>query len=88
MATFVLVRGQPKVYLKTTADSGVHRRHGFCGDCGTPIYASAVDNPVTLSLRVGGLVQRAALPPVRQIWCSSALDWSADLSGLASRDGQ
>ena len=43
---FVLRSGTPKSYVKT-ADSGNKRRHAFCGDCGTPIYACAVDNPQT-----------------------------------------
>jgi hypothetical protein len=41
---FVLRSGTPKSYVKT-AESGNKRRHAFCGDCGTPIYACAVDNP-------------------------------------------
>ena len=36
---FVLRSGMPKSYVKT-AESGNKRRHAFCGDCGTPIYAA------------------------------------------------
>jgi hypothetical protein len=46
-----------------TAESGNKRRHAFCGDCGTPIYACAVDNPQSYSLRVGTITQRAAFSP-------------------------
>jgi hypothetical protein len=56
----VLSSGTPKSYVKT-AESGNKRRHAFCGDCGAPIYACAVDNPQTYALRVGTITQRAAL---------------------------
>jgi hypothetical protein len=58
-----------------TAESGNKRRQAFCGDCGTPIYACAVDNPQSYSLRVGTITQRAAFSLQRQIWRRSALDW-------------
>jgi hypothetical protein len=37
---FVLRSGTSKTYVKT-AESGNKRRHAFCGDCGTLIYACA-----------------------------------------------
>jgi hypothetical protein len=61
-ADFVLRSGTPKSYVKT-AESGNKRRHAFCGDCGTPIYACAVDNPQTYALRVCTITQRAAFSP-------------------------
>jgi len=67
----VLLSGTPKSYVKT-AESGNKRRHAFCGDCGTPIYACAVDNPLSYALRVGTITQRAAFSPRRQIWRRSA----------------
>ena len=87
-ATFRVTRGTPKTYLKTTADSGTPRLHAFCGNCGTPIYATAVGNPDSYSLRVGGLAQRALLPPKKQLWCRSALPWSTDLTGVPRVDRQ
>jgi len=86
-ASFRLLRGEPKVYIKT-ADSGTRRAHAFCGDCGSPIYAAAPQDTPTYSLRVGALRQRAELPPRRRIWCRSALPWSLDLVGLPERDRQ
>src|SRR5690242_5877302 len=51
--TFRLLTGTPTLYRKTTADSGVPRRHAFCPACGSPLYASAdEDDPPTRSLRV------------------------------------
>lgn len=79
-AGFVLKSGQPKIYVKTTADSGNKRVQAFCPDCGTPLYACADGgNPPTYTLRVGAIEQRAQLTPKRQIWCRSARPWAMDL---------
>ena len=83
-----LLTGRPKVYVKT-ADSGTKRRHSFCPNCGTPVSATAdTDAPPTYSLRVGCLRQRAQLPPKRQIWCKSALEWAQHVSGVPGIPGQ
>jgi hypothetical protein len=82
-STFELLTGQPKIYVKT-ADSGTRRAHAFCADCGTPVYSAAVTDTPAYSLRVGCLQQRAQLPPRRQIWCHSALSWSANIEKVAS----
>jgi hypothetical protein len=87
-ATFQLLTGQPKVYVKT-ADSGTKRRHSFCSNCGTPVSASAdTEDPSGYSLRVGCLKQRAQLPPRRRIWCKSALDWAQNVSGVPGTEVQ
>jgi hypothetical protein len=80
-AHFVLRSGAPKSYVKT-ADSGNRRRHAFCGDCGTPIYACAVDDPQSYSLRMGTITQRAAFSPRRQIWRRSALAWVDEIAAV------
>jgi hypothetical protein len=85
--SFKLVKGEPKIYIKT-ADNGVRRVHGFCAECGTPIYGSAVSNPKSYSLRIGAIKQREELRPERQIWCRSALPWAMDLSGIEKADRQ
>lgn len=81
--TFVLKRGTPKIYIKT-AESGTKRAHGFCPECGTPLYSTSPEaNPQSYGLRVGGIDQRAEFgPPARQIWCRSALPWSMNISGV------
>ncbi len=84
---FRLLRGAPKLYIKT-ADSGTKRAQAFCPDCGTPIYASALENPPTISLRWGAIRQRAQIAPRRQIWCASAAPFAMDLHGLPGVDGQ
>ena len=87
-ATFRLISGRPKVYVKT-ADSGNKRRHAFCPDCGSPIYATAdTDDPPAYTLRVGGLTQRASLAPKRRIWCRSALPGSQAIGAITAIDRQ
>jgi hypothetical protein len=73
-ADFELFSGQPKRYIKT-AESGAKRVQAFCPDSGTSVYSSALIDPPTLSLRIGCLEQRGQLPPRKQIWRCSALDW-------------
>ena len=84
-AHFVLRTGAPASYVKT-AESGNKRRHAFCGNCGTPIYACALDDPQSYSLRVGTITQRAAFSPQRQIWRRSALNWVDTLAAVAANE--
>jgi hypothetical protein len=83
--TFRLVRGSPKIYVKT-AESGAKRAQAFCADCGSGLYATSPDNPNSYGLRVGTIAQRAMFRPRQQIWCASALPWSSDLDGLERRE--
>ncbi len=78
---FHIRKGAPPVYVKV-ADSGARRAQGFCGDCGTPIYATSADDPRVYNLRLGAIKQRAQIAPLRQIWCKSALDWAQDIHSL------
>ncbi len=73
-ATFTLLSGQPKTYIKT-AESGARRAHAFCPDRGAPVYSSALENTPSYSLRLGCLTQRSQLMPAKQNWCDSALPW-------------
>jgi len=87
-ADFQLLTGTPTTYIKT-ADSGAKRRHAFCPTCGSPVYAcAATDAPPSFSLRVGCLKEKAQLPPQRQIWCASALDWVKSIGELPGRERQ
>lgn len=75
-SAFILRTGTPKIYVKT-AESGRTRQQAFCGDCGSPIYATS-DEPAgsrRLGLRVGTLAQRRELTPKRQFWYQSVLPW-------------
>ena len=75
------LRGQPKIYVKTAA-SGNRRAQAFCPDCGSRLWASAEKDPQVFNLRLGGVRQRAQLPPKSQVWCQSALPWAMDLATL------
>jgi hypothetical protein len=79
--SFTLLDGTPKIYVKT-ADSGNRRAQAFCGDCGTPIYATDAAQARVLALRVGPLKQRQQLVPQRQIWFRSALPWALDIGDI------
>jgi len=78
--TFVL-HGEPKRYVKT-ADSGNRRVQAFCGDCGTPLFATAPENATTVIIRTGCLKQRAELVPRAQIWQRSTLPWIGGVAAL------
>jgi len=85
---FRLLTGSPRKYVKT-ADSGSRRVHAFCEVCGGPVYACALENPQSYSLRVGALKQRAELgQPARQIWTRRRLPWVPPLDGVPAVDGQ
>jgi hypothetical protein len=86
-ATFRVVRGTPKIYIKT-ADSGNQRAQAFCPDCGTGLWATSPTNPTSYGLRVGTIAQRAAFRPAQQIWCQSELPWTAAVGGVTRREGQ
>jgi hypothetical protein len=84
------VSGQPKTYIKTTADSGRPRVQAFCGECGSPIYSTTVGDGVqpSYTVRVGILRQRGELAPRRQIWWRSARPWVTQLAELPKREKQ
>ncbi len=84
---FKLLSGQPKIYIKT-AESGAKRAHGFCPECGTPLYATTVGNPEVYGIRVGTTRQRTQLRPKRQGWCRSALDWAMNIESLPQNPKQ
>jgi hypothetical protein len=82
---FHLLRGQPKIYIKT-GDSGRKRQLGFCGDCGSPLYSTSDEPPGnrTMGLRVGVLDQRKELVPRHQIFFRSVLPWLPKMPGPAA----
>ena len=90
-ATFRLLRGTPRTYVKTAA-SGNQRVLAFCEVCGTSHYAHAVDRPSAYSLRSGTLKQRHELgTPQREIWTQRKLGWvgvGAAGAGVQAFEGQ
>jgi hypothetical protein len=77
--------GKVSEYIKT-ADSGNKRKHAFCPNCGTPVYATQLEAPTAYTLRVGTIRQRAELAPQRQIYCDSAVPWSSDIGVVPKLD--
>lgn len=87
-AGFKLLKGAPRTFVKTAA-SGNQRILAFCENCGSPLYACAVENPQAYSLRTGVLKQRSELgTPQREIWTIRRRPWVA-LAGVdEAYDGQ
>ena len=81
------VRGEPRQYVKVAA-SGNRRAQVFCPDCGTPLYATAPENPTSVIVRLGCVSQRALLKPAVQIWAHSSLPWLADLASIPGTPAQ
>lgn len=75
--SFRVVRGTPRTYVKTAA-SGNQRILAFCEVCGTSLYACALKDATSYSLRTGTVKQRHQLgTPQRQIWTARKHDWVA-----------
>ena len=75
------IRGKTTSYVKV-ADSGNRRAQVFCPECGTPLWATAPENPVSVIIRLGCIRQRAQVKPAVQIWQHSALPWVAQLAAV------
>ena len=76
----LILRGDPKIYIKT-ADSGNKVTLAFCANCGSALYSAAESRRYHM-LRLGAIKQRAELPPKRQGFCRSAMDWARDISNI------
>jgi len=79
---FRLLTGQPKMYVKTTAESGAKRALAFCPECGTSLYSEALTDPHVVVIRLGTARQRGELVPQFQMWCRSALGWVKGLGAI------
>ena len=78
---FRLLAGEPTIYVKT-AESGNQRAHGFCPRCGTPLFATTVENREIYGIRYSTIRQHRELAPKRRSWCRSALAWSQNIEAL------
>ena len=86
--TFKLLSGEPRIYIKKTAESGNPRAQGFCPDCGTPLFSTTVSDRQMYALRVGTIHQRAQLSPKTQGWFRSALPWAQNIGGVTQFEKQ
>src|SRR4249920_2943230 len=75
------LKGRPKSYIKV-AQSGNRRAQVFCPQCGTPLWATAPENPTSVIVRLGCVNQRAQFKPAVKIWQHSALAWVSQLSAV------
>jgi hypothetical protein len=84
------MKGQPAIYVKNTADSGIPRVQAFCGKCGSPLYSTTIGEGVqpSYTVRVGILRQRDQLAPRRQQWVRSARPWISSLDALPKSEKQ
>jgi hypothetical protein len=73
------LRGTAKTYVKT-GDSGRQVTTAFCGDCGAALYSTG--DPRIVNLRLGGVRQRAELPPKAQGSYGSAMPWAMDITDI------
>jgi hypothetical protein len=78
------MKGQPAIYVRTTAESGNPRAQAFCPTCGSPIYATSPGEGqhAVYMVRVGILRQRDQFVPTRQIWFRSARPWTTQLDAV------
>lgn len=58
------------------ADSGSHIIRQFCPTCGTHLFASDVENPDYMVIRVGTLDHPKIGAPDATIWTASAPEWA------------
>ena len=83
---FTLLSGELKVYVKI-ADSGNRRQQAFCGNCGSPIYATSDPAGPFYGLRVGTIAQRDQLVPKVHIFNRSKQHWLDRIPALPTIEG-
>lgn len=72
-AEYFHIKGQISEFSKI-ADSGNERIQGFCGTCGSNIYATDPDR-TRFNIRAGCITQNTDLIPARHIFAQSAQKW-------------
>lgn len=78
----------PKEYIKI-GSSGAKRAQGFCGDCGSALYATSVgDQPRVYGMRVGTMTQAADLAPKTQKFKRDAMGWLGSINDLPGTETQ
>ena len=75
---------EPKEYIKI-AESGNQRAQGFCGNCGTALYATSVGAGERIyGLRIGAVEQADELIPKAHIWYRSHKPWLDSLGNMSA----
>ena len=86
-ANFHLKSGSPTHFMKV-AGNGDKRDMGFCGTCGTHLYAVGVEGPKVYGLRVPAMAQRAQLPPKVRYYLRSQQAWVAKADSIPGHQTQ
>jgi hypothetical protein len=73
-STFRIGKGQPKLYM-VTAESGNSAQRAFCGDCGSPLFASSASRPELIGIRAGSLDDPSWFQATMDLWTASAQPW-------------
>jgi hypothetical protein len=68
------VDGTPTEHLRT-ADSGEHKRKGFCGRCGSPLYNKPQNKPDMIGVYVGTLDDPSIFKAQVVMFTSRAQSW-------------
>tara|TARA_E500000178_G_scaffold100960_1_gene100330 strand:+ start:282 stop:722 length:441 start_codon:yes stop_codon:yes gene_type:complete len=77
----IFITGEVSNYDKI-GSSGAVRTQGFCGNCGTNIYAVDAERSL-YSVRAGFLEQHKSLVPAKHIFGNSAVAWLSCISEAA-----
>jgi hypothetical protein len=73
-ANFRLVRGAPR-YHETTVANGHVARRAFCGECGSPLFASSSARLEMTGIRAASLDDPSWFRAERDVWTGSAQPW-------------
>jgi hypothetical protein len=70
----MLVTGEAREAPRT-ADSGAHKRKGFCPECGSPLYNKPQNKPDMIGIYVGTLDDPSIFKPQVVMFASRAQSW-------------
>jgi hypothetical protein len=72
----VTIEGEPRWY-ESKADSGNTARRGFCGTCGSPLFAdSDAFRDVAMSIRAATLDDQSWFMPQLDCWMKASQPWA------------
>ena len=74
-------------YFTIKAPSGNSVSRAFCGECGSPMFTEAENNPGMLWIKAGSLDDSDWLAPTDACWTGSARSWAEANSALAHHQG-
>ncbi len=80
-----LARGEPK-YHSVLAESGNSVRRGFCGDCGTPLFAGSTAKAAFVGIKASSLDDPSWFRPAANVWTCSAQPWDVLDPNIPSHD--